>query len=97
MCRQPVSVNRFSLCHNYSSLRAENFVCSGTDACFSILSPFLFIHMKLQCVGVASSQRDTLSPEIANIKKFKSMLRPAKRARSVENHEFDLNGMFLLF
>ncbi|XP_023512092.1 meiosis-specific protein ASY3 [Cucurbita pepo subsp. pepo] len=40
----------------------------------------------------ASSQRDTLSPEIANIKKFKSMLRPAKRARSVENHEFDLNG-----
>ncbi|XP_038902844.1 meiosis-specific protein ASY3 isoform X2 [Benincasa hispida] len=39
-----------------------------------------------------SSQRDTLSPEIGSIKKFKSMLRPAKRARNVENDEFDFNG-----
>ncbi|XP_022151789.1 meiosis-specific protein ASY3 [Momordica charantia] len=39
-----------------------------------------------------SSPRDTLSPEIGAIKKFKSMLHPAKRARTLANHEFDCTG-----
>ncbi|KAL0537154.1 hypothetical protein IC582_026124 [Cucumis melo] len=39
-----------------------------------------------------SSQRDTPFPEIGDIKKFKSMFHPTKRARNVENHEFDFRG-----
>lgn len=65
---------------------------------FSTLSPFPFhSYENFHVEVIGSSQRDTHSPEISAIKKFKSMLRPAKRARNQENHEFDFIGMFLLF
>lgn len=75
----------------------KDFVYSGNDACFFHFISIFFHSYKLSFIDADSSQRDTPFPEIGDIKKFKSMFHPTKRARNVENHEFDFRGMFLLY